>query len=160
MEKFTFSFSKENLNKKGYICNLIFHKMHVFRNVIKKSLKNEEISKYPKGRKTDWLGCAAEACSATQSSLYWASIKSAGKCSLCSQKGLKVNNGNWIWMQDLRGRNSIYKNDPWLIHVYIAHLPLTAHQLTIPSLFLPTFPQWAQKARNTRKNVFRKLSFL
>lgn len=71
--------------------------------------------------------------------------------SFCSQKGLKVNNRNWIWMQDLRGRNSIYENDPWLIHVYVAHLPLTAHQLTfifqMPSLFLPTFPQWSQKGR-------------
>lgn len=43
------------LNKKGYICNLIFHKIYVFKYMqIKKksfSVKTGEIGKYPKGAK-------------------------------------------------------------------------------------------------------------
>lgn len=47
---------------------------------IKFTVKTEEISKYPKRyKKIDQLGCMADACRATQSSLCCAGIKSAGK---------------------------------------------------------------------------------
>lgn len=82
-----------------------------------------------------------EACSAAQGSFYCAGIKSSGKCSPFLQPKQHKLNMN----ARLKGRDNIYKNDPWVLSVYVAHLSLTAHQLIFIfqtlSLFLPTFPQ-------------------
>lgn len=66
----------------------------------------------------------------------------------------------------LKGRDNIYKNDPWLLSVYVAHLSLTAHQLIFifsdPQSFSAYFsPVSSEKGGgDTGKNFFRKLPFL